>query len=48
MSPPGTSTLAKAVGQRLAGDKPGPMQAFVAAAVTGTAVAVLTYKALRK
>ena len=42
-----TRTVGKAVGERLSGNGPGPMRAFVAAAVAGAATAVLTYKALR-
>lgn len=47
MSPPGMGTVARAVGERLRGGRPGPVQAFVAAAVTGTATAVVTYRMLR-
>lgn len=47
MSAPGVKSLGKAVGERVSGDRPGAMRALVAAAVTGTAAAVLTYKALR-
>jgi hypothetical protein len=39
--------LAKAAGERISGVGPGPFRAAVAAAITGTATAVLTYKALR-
>jgi hypothetical protein len=39
--------VAKAAGERVAGVGPGPVRAFVAAAITGTAAAVVTYKALR-
>ncbi len=40
-------TITKAVTQRLTGEGPGPMRALVAAVVTGTATAALTYRALR-
>ncbi len=40
-------TVGKAVGERVAGLQPGRWGAFVTAAATGTATAVLTYKALR-
>ena len=40
-------TAGKAVGERMAGMQPGRWGAFVAAAATGTATAVMTYKALR-
>lgn len=40
-------TVGKAAGQRMAGIRPGRWRAFVAAAATGTAAAVLTYRALR-
>jgi hypothetical protein len=40
-------TAGKAVSERVAGMQPGRWSAFVAAAATGTATAVLTYKALR-
>jgi hypothetical protein len=39
--------LGKAAAERVAGVGPGPVRAFVAAAVTGTATAVLTYRMLR-
>ena len=39
--------LKKAVTDRLKGDRPSPPRAFVAAAVAGLVVAVITYKALR-
>jgi hypothetical protein len=39
--------VSKAAGERLTGSGPGPLRAAVAAAVTGTVAAVLTYKALR-
>ncbi len=47
MTSPLIRTLGKAAGERVAGVGPGPVRAFVAAAITGTAAAVLTYKALR-
>ncbi len=40
-------TLGKAVSERALGVGPGRARAFVAAMVTGTATAVLTYRALR-
>jgi hypothetical protein len=40
-------TVGKAAGERLTGTGPGPLRAFAAAVIAGTAVAVLTYKALR-
>jgi len=40
-------TLGKAVTERALGLGPGPIRAAVAAAITGTATAALTYKALR-
>ena len=40
-------TAGKAAAERLMGMQPGRWRAFVAAAATGTATAVLTYKALR-
>jgi hypothetical protein len=40
-------TAGKAAAERVAGIQPGRWQAFVAAAATGTATAVLTYRALR-
>jgi hypothetical protein len=40
-------TAGKAAAERLAGLQPGRWRAFVAAAATGTATAVLTYRALR-
>jgi hypothetical protein len=40
-------TVGKAVGERIAGLQPGRWRAFVAAAATGTATAVLTYRVLR-
>lgn len=47
MSAMALRTLGKAAAERVAGTGPGPMRAFVAAAVTGTATAVLTYRVLR-
>jgi hypothetical protein len=40
-------TVGKAVGERLQGVGPGRFRAFVAAAATGAATAVLTYRVLR-
>jgi len=40
-------TVSKAAAARLVGRRPSRLQAFVAAAATGTATAVLTYRALR-
>jgi hypothetical protein len=40
-------TVGKAAGERVLGDGPGPVRAMVAAVVTGTVTAVLTYKVLR-
>lgn len=42
------STVGNAVGERVAGGRPGALRAFAAAAVVGAATAVLTYRALRK
>lgn len=39
--------VAKAAAERVAGEGPGRIRAFVAAAVTGTATAVITYRMLR-
>jgi hypothetical protein len=43
----GTQTVAKAVGQRLGGDRPGLLSASLAAIAVGGAVAVTVYRALR-
>lgn len=40
-------TLGKAATERALGLGPGPIRAAVAAAITGTATAALTYKVLR-
>ena len=40
-------TVGKAAAERVMGLGPGPVRAFVAAAATGTATAVLTYRVLR-
>jgi hypothetical protein len=40
-------TVGKAAAERLGGGDPGRGRAFVAAAITGAATAVLTYQALR-
>jgi hypothetical protein len=47
MTVPGIKTAGKAVAERVAGLQPGRWSAFVAAAATGTATAVATYRALR-
>ncbi len=47
MSSAATRTFGKAVAQRIRGDNPGRVQAFMAAAVAGVAAAALTYRALR-
>lgn len=39
--------LRKAVTDRLAGDRPSPVRAIVAAAIVGGGAAAITYKALR-
>jgi hypothetical protein len=39
--------LKATVAKRVAGDKPSPVQAALAAAVAGTATAVLTYRIMR-
>ena len=41
------ANVGRAAGERMLGNGPGPIRAAVAAAVTGTATAVLTYRALR-
>jgi hypothetical protein len=40
-------TIGEVAAERVTGLGPGPVRAFVAAAVTGTATAVLTYRVLR-
>jgi hypothetical protein len=40
-------TVGRAAGERVTGIGPGPFRAGMAAAITGTAAAALTYKALR-
>lgn len=40
-------TVGRAAGERMFGNGPGPVRAFVAAAITGTATAALTYRLLR-
>ena len=40
--------MKRIAGDRLGGDRPAPPRAIGAAAVVGTATAVLTYKLLRK
>jgi hypothetical protein len=47
MSGFGLRTLGKAAAERVSGTGPGPMRAFAAAVVTGTATAVITYRVLR-
>jgi hypothetical protein len=47
MNSPGLETVKKAVAQRAAGDRPGPLRAFGAAVVVGVAAGVLTYRMLR-
>ena len=42
-----TGTIAKTVGQRLGGDRPGPFAAGMTAVAVGGAVAVGVYRALR-
>jgi hypothetical protein len=44
---PPISTVGKAAAERVLGEGPGAIRATVAAAVMGTATAVLTYKLLR-
>jgi hypothetical protein len=41
------TTVAKAVGERVGGGRPGPMSAALTAAAVGGAVAVTVYRALR-
>jgi hypothetical protein len=41
------STVGKAASERIRGVGPGPFRAAVAAVITGTATALLTYRALR-
>jgi hypothetical protein len=43
----GTKTIAKTVGERLGGGRPGPMSASLTAIAVGGAVAVSVYRALR-
>jgi hypothetical protein len=40
--------IARVTADRLAGDEPGAPRALAAAAITGTATAVLTYRLLRR
>jgi uncharacterized protein YaaW (UPF0174 family) len=47
MSSAATRTVGKAAVQRLSGSKPGPVGAFIAAAVVGIAAAAATYRVLR-
>jgi hypothetical protein len=43
----GTQTVAKAVGDRLGGGRPGPVSASLTALAVGGAVAVTVYRVLR-
>lgn len=43
----GTDTIAKAVGEKMGGGRPGPMSAFLTAAAVGGAVGVAVYRVLR-
>ena len=43
----GTQTVAKAVGERLGGGRPGPVSASLTALAVGGVVAVTVYRALR-
>ena len=43
----GAQTVAKAVGERVGGGRPGPMSAFLTAAAVGGAVGLAVYRALR-
>ena len=43
----GIRTVGKAATERILGQGPGRVRAFVAATVTGTATAVVTYRLLR-
>ena len=47
MKEAGAKLLGKAAAQRLFGEQPGPLRAGLAAAVTGTITAGLTYRVLR-
>ena len=39
--------LKRAVAKRLSGDRPSAVQAFVASAIVGVAVATITYRVMR-
>lgn len=47
MSSGATRKVGKAAAQRLSGSKPGPLSAFIAAAIVGVAAAAATYRLLR-
>jgi hypothetical protein len=47
MTPGPIKTVGKAAAERVAGLRPGRWRAFVAAAATGAATAVVTYRVLR-
>jgi hypothetical protein len=47
MSSAALRTIGKAATERLLGDGPGPVRAAVAAIITGSATAALTYRLLR-
>jgi len=47
MASAATRTVGKAAVKRLSGSGAGPLQAFVASAIVGVGVAVLTYRMLR-
>lgn len=39
--------LKRAIAKRLSGEKPSAIQAFIASAIAGIAVAVITYRVMR-
>jgi|GEM_PF-4969299 len=47
MSSAATRAVGKAAVKRLSGSRPGPVGAFIASAVVGTAAAAATYRVLR-
>jgi hypothetical protein len=47
MKGPALRTVGRAISERVAGDRPGALRAFAAAAVTGMTTAVITYRLLR-
>lgn len=47
MSSAPVRTVGKAAAQRISGSRPGPLSAFIAAAIVGVAAAAATYKLLR-